>query len=40
MNIEDFKTPLNGGNSSKGEKHLENILQQVGRELNFFMYVR
>lgn len=39
MNIEDFKTPLNGGNSSKGEKHLENILQQVGQELNFF-YVR
>ena len=39
MNITDFKTPLNGGNASKGERHLENILQQVSDELNFY-YVR
>lgn len=39
MYIEDFKTPLNGGNASKGERHLENILQQIGKELNFF-YIR
>lgn len=39
MNIEDFKAPLNGRNASKGERHLENILQQVSDELNFY-YVR
>lgn len=36
MNIDDFKLPLNGGNSTKGEQHIENILQQVSNKLNFF----
>lgn len=36
MNIDDFKLPLNGGNSTKGEKHIENILQKVSDKLNFF----
>lgn len=33
MNI---KLPLNGGNSTQGERHIESILQQVCKELNFF----
>ena len=36
MNIDDFKLPLNGGNSSKGEKHIEDILQKVSKKLHFF----
>lgn len=36
MNINDFKLPLNGGNSTKGERHIENILQKVSSKLNFF----
>lgn len=36
MNIVDFKLPLNGGNSTTGEKHIENVLQIVSNKLNFF----
>lgn len=36
MNINDFKLPLNGGHSTKGEQHIENILQKVSDKLNFF----
>lgn len=39
MNIDNFKAPLNGGNATTGEKHIENILQQVSKKLNFY-YVR
>lgn len=36
MNINSFKLPLNGGISSKGERHIEDILQKVSDKLNFF----
>lgn len=36
MKIEDFKLPLNGGNPTTGEKHLEKVLQVVGQKLNFY----
>lgn len=36
MNINDFKLPLNGDISTKGEKHIEDILQKVSNKLNFF----
>lgn len=39
MSSFNFKLPLNGGNSSKGEQHIENVLQQVTDELNTF-YVK
>ena len=36
MNSINFKLPLNGVNSSKGESHIENVLQKVTDELNTF----
>ena len=31
-----IKLPLNGGNSTQGERHIESILQLLCKELNFF----
>lgn len=36
MNEISFKLPLNGGNSTQGERKIENVLQEVTKQLNIF----